>query len=84
MKVFQAHKGKQNTTNSILFISGAISCIVFSLNDEKLITVSPIDKTMKIFDVCNFDLEAIHVLDFVPKVCLFFEDTELNIYKIAM
>ena len=39
---------------------------------------------MKIFDVCNFDLEAIHVLDFIPKVCFFFEEDETKILKIAM
>jgi len=47
-------------------------------------TVSPVDKTLKMFDVCNFDLEAIHKLDFIPKVCFFFEDSDSKILKIAM
>ena len=47
-------------------------------------TVSPQDKTLKIFDVCNFDLEAIHVLDFMPKNCFFFEEDETKILKIAV
>ena len=36
--------------------TGIITCAAFNLAHDKLITVSPADKTIKIFDVQNLDL----------------------------
>lgn len=40
-----------------------------SFTHNEMITVCPSDKTLKIFDVPNFDLNNMIKLNFIPGVC---------------
>jgi peptidylprolyl isomerase domain and WD repeat-containing protein 1 len=62
VKTFRAHLTK-------------ISGVALSKNEQRLATVCPMEQTMKLFDVSNFDVIHIIKLDFTPSVCEFINKT---------
>lgn len=71
MKHFRAH-------------AGLITSVAFSLNDEKMMTVCPNDKTLKLFDVLNFDLNNMIKLTFTPGICEFIGKEDSKKFLIAV
>lgn len=58
--------------------TGFITCAALSDGHERMITVSPADKTIKIFDVQNQDLLDMLKLSFQPYACEFVELDEMK------
>jgi peptidylprolyl isomerase domain and WD repeat-containing protein 1 len=58
--------------------TGFITCAALSDGHDRMITVSPADKTVKIFDVMNQDLLDMLKLGFQPYACEFVEINDLR------
>lgn len=58
--------------------------MAFTFSEEKMMTVCPTDKTLKLFDVNNFDLNNMIKLNFTPGVGEFIGREEGKKYLIAV
>lgn len=59
--------------------SGIITCAALSESHERMASVSPADRTIKLFDVLNFDLLDMIKLPFQPYACEFVEIADVKV-----
>jgi peptidylprolyl isomerase domain and WD repeat-containing protein 1 len=86
VKHYRAHLGEfeAQLQNDILLQIGVITGLTLSFDHQRLGTVSPNDKSLKIFDIMNFDMISIVKLPFVPLACEFISENEARVRTIAM